>query len=40
MTQFTHVDTCYYPQTAYQPLHHRRYEAYKQLQHMAKMLRE
>ncbi|EJK7981835.1 FGGY family pentulose kinase [Citrobacter koseri] len=40
MTQFTHVDTCYYPQTAYQPLHHRRYEAYKQLQHTAKMLRE
>ncbi|EPB9583957.1 FGGY-family carbohydrate kinase, partial [Escherichia coli] len=40
MQQFTHVDKYYYPQERYQSLHHRRYEAYKQLQHTAKLLRD
>ncbi|EHU39445.1 ribitol kinase domain protein [Escherichia coli DEC2B] len=40
MQQFTHVDTQYYPQQNYQTLHKQRYEAYQQLQALAKNCRE
>ncbi|HGV9315443.1 TPA: FGGY-family carbohydrate kinase [Enterobacter hormaechei] len=40
MKQFTHVDKYFYPQANFQSLHLRRYEAYKQLQQTATVIRE
>jgi ribulose kinase len=40
MKQFTHVDKYYYPHDNYQPIHLRRYEAYKQLQQTATLIRD
>ncbi|ALZ95856.1 FGGY-family pentulose kinase [Leclercia adecarboxylata] len=40
MKQFTHVDRYYSPDDAWQALHQRRYDIYKQLQHTAKLIKE
>lgn len=40
MKQFTHVDRYYYPEENVQALHQRRYDIYKQLQHVARLVRE
>ncbi len=40
MKQFTQVDATYHSETAFSPLHQRRYAAYKALQQAGRLIRE
>lgn len=40
MKQFTQVDATYHSETAFSPLHQRRYAAYKALQQTGRLIRE